>query len=323
MKTWKMILPVVILACSCQRYLEAGEKGNYSTYVNRAEMAIIENDPGRALACYRKAFRYKNPGFASEHFNAFKLAIQVKDIDFAFSNAMQLAKMGYCIGFFEQYPVLKEHPGKWGELASLAQSELPVNLEYRNTLWDMFQEEQTARLEGKPRPEIRAIDSLNLLKFRRLIRQYGFPSEDVIGIECTDNLRGIRPPAYFIMLLHFAQAEFQGVDSLLLEALEGQKLSPYYYAFFEVHFSQRGRYMPSPVIRVGDDFYVERISEARLKAVNENRRAIGLPSVEEHIKKIKFAYRNPNNGYRLYTSVDAIFDVPQEVIDAHFVKIDI
>ncbi len=323
MKTWKMILPVVIMACSCQRYLEAGEKGGYFTYVNRAEMAIIKNDPGRALACYRKAFRYMNPGFASEHFNAFKVAIQVKNIDFAFSNAMQLVKMGYCIEFFEQYPVLKEHPAKWGELASLAQSELPVNLEYRNTLWDMLNEEQAARLEGRPRPEIRAIDSLNLLKFRRLIGQFGFPSEDVIGIECTDNVRGIRRPAYALMLLHFAQAEFEGVDSLLLEALERKKISPYSYASVEIHFSQKQRYMPAPVIRVGDDFYIERVSEARLKAINENRRTIGMPSVEEHIEKIKYAYRNPNHGYRLFTSVDAIFDVPQEVIDAHFVKIDI
>lgn len=323
MKIWKTLLFVMAVSFSCHRYLEPGEKGSYYAYINRAEMAIIKNGLSDALACYRNAFRYKVPGFAADHYNAFKVAVLENDIRFAYFNATHLVRMGYCIDFFESYPLLKEAPEQWQGLIALSQQAQHADRLYRNALDGMMNDDQSARLEGKSHPEINKVDSLNYLKFRKLIEQNGFPAESVIGIECTENMKGIQPQPYDILLTHFAQRRFSGVDSLMDEALKQQALDPYNYVRIGAALGRKKRFLPSPIVKIGDGYYRGKISLAELAEINANRKSIGLPSLEDHIEKILYRFMNPDNGFRLFTPMDVIFDLSEEMVDAHFVKIDI
>ena len=72
----------------------------------------------------------------------------------------------------------------------------------------MHNEDQIARYDRNNRQLINQIDSINYLKFKELIQEYGFPSEEIVGIECTENKKGIAPPPYHILLMHFAEHRY-------------------------------------------------------------------------------------------------------------------
>ena len=51
------------------------------------------------------------------------------------------------------------------------------------------------------------------------------------------------------------------------------------------------RYAPSPITEINGKYYMDKMSDSLKNIINLNRREIGIPSLEDHIEKIKVSIK--------------------------------
>jgi len=313
--TWYIVMVSVFTGC-----LSNKNTLSYLLNCEKAEMAIIKSDYRKALKLYKKAFKSNHPGFSDDYYNALKVADLLKENDFAFYNAKKLAKRGLCNEFFQNYEMLKSDKDQWDELLGL---EFRTKNDFRLELESMTNDDQVARYDRSDSQNINKVDSINFFKFKMLIERYGFPSEESLGIECTDNTRGFHPPPYNILLLHFAQHRYEGVKQILDDALEKNKISPYRYIDLMQYLGLPVKYNSAPVVKMGQDYFTYKKSDLDISKINSNRERVGAGSLENHLEKIKFRIKNGRNEFRMNTGIDFVPQQTKSVIDSFFVKLDL
>lgn len=295
----------------------------YYYYTNLAELAIIDSNYSEASLWYKKAFKRNHPGFSDDYYNAFKVSVFDKDFDFTFKNAYELAERGMCLDFFNNYPILHQYPKQWKKLIAVVKtSSLNINQKYKASLGGLFNKDQVVRQNRDNQQKILETDSINYYEFAKLVESHGFPSEDKIGIECTENLLGIQPQYQKILLLHFAQNRFSGIDTLIFKALQQNQISPYEYAALKQFLNSSVKYYPVPIVVINETFYTVRLDDSTKVTANKNRLEVGLSTLDEQILKVKYYWKNRANGFRMYTPIDQFFGMPLSSVDSLFVKID-
>lgn len=300
-------------------------KKDYYLFINTAEQNIIEKNYKKAQHNYLSAFQCSHPGFADDYNNALKIASMVGDTSLAFYASKKLLERGMCLEFFQNFPLLLHDSLKWAKQVKDAHpGASKVNLEYRRTLFQMLNEDQDVRMDRVP-DKVSKADSLNFVKFKRLVNTFGYPSEELIGIECSDNLQGIKSQPQDLMLLHFSLRQYAGLDGILCQALSDNQISPYEYASFMSNLNSDTLYFTSPVAEIKDEYYTFRFSSDSSKArINSYRAEIGLPPVEDQVKIILATIKNGKNGFRFFAPIDRLpDDIPQRVIDKYYSKIQL
>lgn len=305
------LILLFLLLSSCSRQMISN--ASYFKTINKAELAIIKGNIKKSNQHYKKAFKNNEKGYAEDYYNGLKSALIVGDIDFAYYNANCLAEKGICRDFFEQFDPLKKDEVKWQQLMQTVDSSgINLNLEYRRVLEEMFSIDQTVRFDRKNREEIRRIDSLNYEKFKELISLYGFPTEEAIGIGCSENRKGIQFMPYSLPLRHFSQRRYAGLDSILINALNQNQIQPYYF------FDSMGalgnkdwKVYIDPVVKMNEVYYTYNLDKKEVRDMDEKRRKMGYIPIEEQIKKIMFRLNDNKEGFSLTAPIEIFPNMPE------------
>jgi len=291
-------------------FASCSTKPGYYFYVNKAEQAIVDSNYVAAKTYYKKAFRKNNPGFADHYYNAYQVSILENDLEFATFNAKVLLSRGLCLDFFSAYPQIKNDSIIYKKLEE-AYNSLNVNYEYKNTLERMLSDDQAIGRENLD-STLRVIH-FNYEELKPLIKKYGYPAESLIGITCTPNRKGFYMPPQDLLLFHFMQRGFVGVDTILNEALSKNEINPYTYAQIMSADSKQTEYCIEPIIEMDDTLYIPKECNLKRKIIDKKRNEIGLPTIEQEIRIITYKLKFPNNNFRLPGTKATFFDFPQSV----------
>ncbi len=296
---------------------------SYDVLINQAELAIINKEYLTSVKNYNQAFSMSHPILSDDLYNAMKVSQETKSYELTFFTAKKLIERGMCIDFLHELDIKGIGAAQWKELNELAKARESEENKYRITLEQMLNKDQNVRFGIRDRDLINEVDSLNFIQFKDLINKFGFPSEEKIGIECSDSKKGIAPLPSKILMLHFAQQRFDGIKTILSDALANDNISPYHFMDYIRFTGKSPKYYPVPIIKIGEDYYKYRLTEETINEVNINRKKIGASSLEDHIKKIKHILINGSDGYRFFRPVDQFPLQPEDVIKSGFVKLEL
>lgn len=188
---------------------------NYYKKINQAELAIVDSAYKNALICYQQAFSLVGLPMSKDLHNASVCATKVKKFNDAFHFFDKLVQKGVKMDYFkseifkplrktkEWAQFEKEYPEKYKQAIA------KHNLEFKSILNQMQgNDQELAKKKNEDqnlRPQFHAVVKKNEKEFVKLIEKYGFPSEDLIGIdEPCENIA-------MILLIHFMQVRsFEG-----------------------------------------------------------------------------------------------------------------
>lgn len=294
----------------------------YQELANQAEMAILNKDYALAAQRYDSAFALNCEKRSDDLYNALIVAQKAQQYDLTYFTAQQLLQRGMCISFLPALGVKGIDSSRMQVLQNTAKRHKPTVPGYRERLNRLLDEDQNIRAGDPVQHLVRELDSLNYLEFRALVNRYGFPNAERMGLACSSSGRGIAPPPWDILLHHFAKNRFEGMAELLESALDSNYLHPVAYMNYARYLTNI-KYVPDPLIRMGDSFYVDRFSEEEKKKINDNRAAIGAASLEEHIAKIKYRIQNRDSVFRLQTLIYQYPKLPEAEIEADYIELQI
>lgn len=290
----------------------------YYRNCNKAELDILEKDYEGALSHYKKAFKTEHPGYADDYFNALKVTQELNEVDFAVFCGQNLLDRGICAEFFDAFSVLNDKEIR-KELFS--HQDTLLNKEYRVLLNRMYNEDQVAHGDYANKARMSLVDSINFSEFKKLIQAYGFPSEKKVGIECSSNKRGFHFIPLDILLTHFSERKYTGVDDILRNAVSSHKLTPHKYMYYVQYIGMESKFIPVPIVRIEGEYYQYRLSKKQLRGVNKARKKIGAPSLEDHVRKIRARINKQTNGYRFFVPIDQYPKLEDNLMDSLFIKI--
>lgn len=287
----------------------------YFSFINKAELAIVEANYTKAKKLYDKAFKTIAYQYSDDIFNALKVSEILDDTLNVKALSQELMNRGLCLEFFEDIPAA----------TNLSKSpDINRNEKFRFELEDLHISDQEIRYNNASRKEIRRVDSLNYLKFLALVDTYGYPNVINIGIECSSNNKGIAPQPLSELLVHFAQHQFADIDSTLRLMLNNHAINPYQYGY---HMGNKKRDIPfyaTPIVRIEGKYYTYRHTKPRRKEINRKRQSYGMASIEDQIKKIRFRLANTSGvNFRFYTSIDQYNGLAEDLVKKHFVEYDL
>lgn len=302
----------------------------YYLFVNKAEMAIVSKDHLKAVSYYKQAFaEQEGGGFYKDHHNALRTSDVIGNEEFAWFNAFILAGRGICPEYFDQFEILKNSSEeKYAELQTFAarEAENVSRVEYREKIEKIYQLDQQARWDRLGADSIARTDSLNFIRFAELVKSYGFPSEDRIGLICTENEAVVSVKELRVLLRHFAQRKNQDLVTILTPAFSKLEIDSYQYAtVLELLDQKTYNYNVQPVINIGESFYIENFNDSMRTLINKRRAALYLSTREDKIEKTKAYLKGELKGYSMdisYMGLDKDF-LPQSYIDKALTKINI
>lgn len=259
-----------------------------------AETCVFENNFDKALIYYQQAFEYFDIRNSEDAHNALLVALKTQNTDMSKSAALVLKEMGICDQYFEGMDFINNN-----SLISKALSTskaLNTNETYRQKLYELEAKDQAVRNPRDNKQAVRTVDSLNFISFLDFYERYGFPSDQTIGIQCAPNNKGIERRAWGILFEHFCLQGFE-MASILKKALHDRYISPMEYACLydlipykkRLRYHEQGEdcivYRSTPIYQIGDQRYMNDPSFFTLHNIDSCRLTIGLPSVEEQIRR--------------------------------------
>lgn len=276
----------------------------YYPLIMNAETAILDSNYEASLKWYQKAFAIVPRGFAHDHYNALICAIEVGQMDIAFSLLDSLMAKGVKKSFFEKsvpLKTLRTYP-KWiFFIQTFDQRYLDLNRTKNNQLKQIFAGIAFADQEFRSQREhrdlykdtIRQIDKRNAQLVATLIQKYGFPNEHLLGIENPIDME--RPSD--IIFIHQCQKMSTGIPDFdftdeMMKAVKKGELNPHQMCFW-LSLQNRDAYQFG-----GDGIYqlfhrdkitsylAPKYTPTQKIAINQRRKELGIESLDEFYKKI-------------------------------------
>lgn len=200
-----MIFVVLANNCFAQNYID------YHKEINHAELKIVESDFQNSLNHYQKAFELVDKPFAKDLYNASLCSTKLNNHSLTYVLVKQQVKKGIPLKFFKSKKYKNFRKSNFGDSLKKEEKTLirvakqNVNQDYLSELKELDRLDQKIRKRkyGYPMSDtIVKVDSLNMIKLLKLIDNYGYPSENIIGI--TNPKRTFAKPQN-IVLRHFFQ----------------------------------------------------------------------------------------------------------------------
>ncbi len=322
----------------------------YYEIINRAEISITNQDMKEASHLYREAFENNPQPLGKDLYNSMLVFLKIKNYPHAYKNYSKLK----CLQFSFQKNFLENHfPIRFKNKKQRCQ----INLDYKlkKELDSLYVLDQKYRRlskgdYAKVRTELTTTDSIASSNLASLIAEKGFPNEYDIGFGSAH--AGFSQKFYVIILHQLANNIFSpqviNFSKQLNEALNQGKISPESASFlldlnngrnqfFSKHFAINGFvYSNGSNLSIWDQteqgisirdccyvtygFYPEKRTEelhSLVKQLNENRKKIGLCTIDESIKKSEFSLKNKDFFISENTQENHSFDDEK---DAHFLR---
>lgn len=327
MKHFLYLLFFSFLLISCNKNLihfndNNDQHLNYYRYTNKGLLAILDGKFKKSSAFYKKAFK-NDSGFSMDYYNALKVADTLKDIKLAYFCAIRLAKIGEPINLFDKFPVLKSDKDLWNEIIVVQNN----SVKYRDDglyqkIKDMSDLDQKVREyyhESLSQEDIilkekvkNNIDSLNYIEFRKLVKEFGFPSEKKLAIGSSLN------PPYKILLLHFALHKYDGIIDLLNTAYDNFEISNLEYSYFIDNIKGGLEYRTDAVVKINNKYYSHLFNKEQLRKVDKHRKKIGLLTYKDNVRLIIDKLKNRNKLHYRYNF--EVHYLPSEIFTKEKIK---
>ncbi len=237
MKSLKIILILIFSHNLISAQVDYTEK--YYKEINNAELQIIKNNFEKAFEFYEKAFKSVPRPFAKDYYNALLCAIETEKFDIAFDLCDSLIRKGVQKEFFikdEGLNALKIQPDWSGFIENFdikyEKYNSDKNLKLREELIVLENKDQEFRIkEGSYDvygDTIAKIDKENIKRFKEIVKAYGFPNENLLGI---DNPKDNSFYGYILIHHHCQQFSLKKVNydfqPTIDEAIKNGLLEPH------------------------------------------------------------------------------------------------
>jgi hypothetical protein len=316
MKIQLLILSVVLLTVCPKLTFSQDFSSVYQYYelINQAELSIADSAIDNALLTYKNAFQILKKPKTKDLYNA-TLCASLTNNPIAFDYLEKLILKGYTLDSLGKQKYISKLIGKpqWGKL-NLRYPELhkqwlsKINIPLRDSLKALLVRDQSFRiLKGSYKvygDTIKKIDEENNAKLLKIIAQYGYPDDDLVGDNEITKAFG-----FDIVIWHQTQLNFiYNYSTILKTAVKQGKLDPmraanllenhlgdnrYSSKIFFKCFCQNGCSKEIEDRIKGNVFYYE-LSENETNKTNKERAEIGLNTIDEYKKMILFDRRDRN-----------------------------
>ncbi|AYQ34382.1 hypothetical protein [Runella sp. SP2] len=307
---WTQILFVCIRVYSCfgQNSLE------YYSKINEAELAILDSNYSKSCSYYRDAFKINNSSFAKDYYNAAIVAAYVKDTNLIIHCFSQLARKGVCLSYLKKqhsWSLFKENYDlsyfEKIQFQKFREDYLKsTNFYLKRKLDNIYETNQDILLKNYPDSHQRHINNINELD--SLIRVFGFPSEELIGV--GDSLEVSPMYLYSIYNLDTQGYKNNIFFDLLKKATIHGKIHPGVSSFylsllnplFELEKTAVYKIVTSDTLIMSQDDYKSKINkwvypiypENYLQKINKNRQEIGWEDFLTYQRKVIYNLKNNN-----------------------------
>lgn len=267
----------------------------YVSNINNAELSAIDHNYNKALKYYEDAFVYQNV-FGKDYYNAAVCAVYEKKHSLAIKYIKLVIAKGYALDSIKTSAVFRDF---FTNQDFEVLNRVPVN-EYDKdlkieldsmTFYDQFFRKKDPRnyMHSVYADTVRAIDSMNVIKLKKIINSNGFPSEFQIGLE-PGNLFFYK---WFLIIMHQGNGSptfFYNFSKLILVAMQKGDI----WSHFGLYLYTRSCGIDSlfgsgSIFKITNGKNVKYSYMAFDKGVEEkynlNRRQYGLESLGDYRKK--------------------------------------
>lgn len=323
-----MLKIIIIFFLSIHSFENIYSQGEYYSIINEAEKLVVENNQMEAIGYYNKAFIINTSPFIKDVHNALICALKSKNVisskvfidillefDLDTNFYYKSPKLIDLHDNFELYEYFKNgiinrpivNRSKCAEFKLL----LALDQSIRNACREI-----NSNYYSICGNEIRALDSLILLKLKLHLKENGVPSDRSLCL-----INSSSTPAYVGIIKHSMQWGKNDLDSILLESINNYKIHPLLYSDLKDYY--RESYLKiDPVyglsynVKLGDRLF---IFPAKDNAeIDKNRASIFLDSIAEYNRKVVFQYKNPEYFLiypRLLPTLDAGVEMEKELAE--------
>lgn len=286
----------------------------YNGHINKAELAIVDNNFKSAFQFYETAFQYKEQPFAIDLYNATICAIKTTKTKDAFLLCNRLADKGVGAAFFEKKSIfdpLKQETLSWQGLiahAKLADKDFRTKnkpiLDIIDTLYEKDQEMHrkwaNSDFNNKLEREMKQLDSTRSAELLNAFRKYGYLSEDILGATVSADTVLELEPKFGIIMLHNYQGRIKS-DTLFTHVLRAMlsqgRIKPEYFADIQdrgSNFGDREYYGNNSLFTPYKcSLYQFKVDKEVLEQLDKKRESIALYSLADFRKKFIFNLSHP------------------------------
>jgi hypothetical protein len=305
-------------------YSQVNYCNNYFPIINSAELNLIEGKYEESLNYYLEAIKSCSPNnaFAKDIYNASVCAVKSKKHDIAFILIDSLIAKGIkkpFILFCKSYDELHSDR-RWNDLILNYDTKYNTymkykNIEYKRLLLGIEFSDQEFRKKKEAyvlyRDTINKIDINNTQILNTLLLKYGFPSENIIGIE--DPFL-VNIPGYLIFH-HQYQKMSKGIHNydytdILKNAIKRGELEPHRFAYWTAQYDRNflgGWGIVKAIISDQESVILnDKFSEEDKKMINERRLNYGLETLEDFNKKALFVLKSKEANYFSFENYKAL-----------------
>jgi hypothetical protein len=281
----------------------------YAHYVNLAELAITDSAYQNAIAYYDSASQFIGSPFAKDRYN--------KTVCHALTGEFNECRSGllYLFGKGLDRQMVMDNPAFQGFLTSETGKGLPdlkVELTYNTRLRSVYDSLFAAdQLFRRKRPHdymkhfgdtVNKIDASNVKMMNNLIAEYGWPTEDLIGVNDLGNLK------YEFIVIHQSYTfQIYNYTEDILKALEKGLIDINNAAYLisrsnntndfkcmdagiiTVVYDPEGTYKQEDLMLYRHKTGFEYMSEEYKLKIEQNRKEFGLEPIDEFRRKIIFS----------------------------------
>lgn len=292
----------------------------YYSYINKAELALLDSTYSSAINSFNEAFRFNAQPFIKDRYNlavCYSLTSQHRkcydQLTFVVDNGVSvyhLQQRDGLQGFFKS---------RFGTKLIAYERDHPRTFiaAYRAAIDSLVRMDQKFRLMPGGYDvygdTIRAIDSMNVIAFNKLIALYGFPTEARIGV---DSALGLNRPLFNVLIIHQqlgSRGRFWDYTPMMTKAADSGYIEIHAAAEYIWKYSGNDKYgvmnaglvqlvldstgpANSPMQkshRIGLPFGYFRIAPEKETTFNQQRSVSGLESLIEARRKTMFVQIEP------------------------------
>lgn len=279
----------------CTHLLASNCLQRHYKYINSAELAICDQKLQQAQQLYTAAFALEcNPAHRVDLYNAFITSCQLNNWSKAKKYALSMRQQGIDYEYIAK-KINHYFKGKDRFLQALKKTLMYSSWKHQQlvlstlNLFDNIPRQDCIGYPEHCRNLIKYNDSIILITFQKFIQQEG----GWVAPVSADNLP-FSLPYYYFFITHNTRWDRFWLQKEMKQALHTGKIAPYLYGSIMEELS-KNKSFDSPLhygLKIWQTInyknYIKTIPTEQIAAINQNRAAIYLCSLEEQEKKLRY-----------------------------------
>jgi len=275
----------------------------YHEFINEAELNICDNNYSKALENYYKAFSFIKSPFPLDLYHVVLLNTYMNKNKDALKYSRNLVKLGVNLKFFNQKPLnkLKSDLSEWNKfikdynlLHKFYKDNINFKLKKQIVRLNISDQKNYCNIDINTGtiPLINIQDTV-FEKCYNIIKKFGYPNHDLIGINIKNDTDIIDSPE-IVIFRHYFQESYRNLNelsSLLLKEVYKGKLKPIHFMIWdEFKYEPYPHYGSEILNKTNKGYYIKnlKLNEKEINRYNNNRKKIFMYSYNDELKKLIF-----------------------------------